>query len=253
MNFRSNLSGAVAQQLGRLQGEAESMAKTKLLQILKNLDVCPAVNQLQPILAQIEAVDALITKYSRLQLRYTEVATRLDRPITLATTTVRILRTLPIPTSVAGVGVPIGLTNRYSKTLVDVSDFLDDLEADKRALLALVQLSRVDVSRIQSILQQVIAKLRKCFEDNPELQQRLNSIQRSQIQATPTGPDVFRTTDGRQFTLEVVAVPGGVAPLRFAQAKDREGIVVLRGPESYSASTQILLDELKFRIENQLA
>jgi hypothetical protein len=40
-----------------------------------------------------------------------------------------------------------------------------------------------------------------------------------------------------------------IAPRRYAVAKDKTGVVVLKGQPSFSSSTQILLDELKFRID----
>ena len=40
-----------------------------------------------------------------------------------------------------------------------------------------------------------------------------------------------------------------LAPKRHAIAIDKKGVQVLQGPSSFSSSTQVLLDELKFRID----
>lgn len=44
-----------------------------------------------------------------------------------------------------------------------------------------------------------------------------------------------------------------IAPKRFAVAKDMQGVVVMKGPKSFSSSVDVLLEEVKFRIDNQLA
>lgn len=70
-----------------------------------------------------------------------------------------------------------------------------------------------------------------------------------------TNPDFFHTgPSGQVFKLEIRLDPDSptIAPKRFAVAKNLEDIVVLRGAKSFSSSTQVLLDEIKFRIDNQL-
>lgn len=65
----------------------------------------------------------------------------------------------------------------------------------------------------------------------------------------------FHTTpDGRSYELEIIldSQSPKYAPLRFAIAKVPEGSIVLQGEKSFSASTDILLDELKFRLDNLL-
>ena len=44
-----------------------------------------------------------------------------------------------------------------------------------------------------------------------------------------------------------------IAQQRVAVAKNRSGVVILRGQPSFSSDTQVLLDEIKFRLDNQLA
>ena len=63
-----------------------------------------------------------------------------------------------------------------------------------------------------------------------------------------TGPD------GTIYKLEIILDPDSpeIAPRRFAVAKNKDGIIMLKGQKSFSSSTQVLLDEIKFRIDNQL-
>ena len=63
-----------------------------------------------------------------------------------------------------------------------------------------------------------------------------------------TGPD------GETYSLEIINDPNSpdIAPRRFAIATTVSGTVKFRGQKSFSSSTEVLLKELKFRIDNQL-
>ena len=68
-------------------------------------------------------------------------------------------------------------------------------------------------------------------------------------------PNFYHTgPNGIVYKLEILTDPQSpsIAPRRFAVAKDAKGVVVLKGPKSFSSSTKVLLDEIKFRIDNQL-
>ena len=54
------------------------------------------------------------------------------------------------------------------------------------------------------------------------------------------------------LAIETDTTESFVAPRRFAIAKDKSGVIVLKGPKSFSSSVDVLLNEIKFRIDNQL-
>jgi len=58
----------------------------------------------------------------------------------------------------------------------------------------------------------------------------------------------------KNYVLSIVEDPNSpkIAPRRYAIATNSSGLVLLRGDSSFSSDTQVLLDELKFRIDNQL-
>jgi hypothetical protein len=60
--------------------------------------------------------------------------------------------------------------------------------------------------------------------------------------------------NGEVYLLEIQEDPNSppIAPLRFAVAKDKEGVVVLKGLKSFASKPEVLLAEIKFRIDNQL-
>ena len=64
----------------------------------------------------------------------------------------------------------------------------------------------------------------------------------------------FTAENGKTYKLSVQRIDKGetIAPQRQAIARDELGVVVMKGPPSFSSSTKILIEEIKFRIENQL-
>ena len=68
------------------------------------------------------------------------------------------------------------------------------------------------------------------------------------------GVEYTSNTNGNTYTISIVTntETGISVPQRQAVAKDFRGIVVLKGPLSFASSEQVLIDELKFRIDNQL-
>lgn len=60
--------------------------------------------------------------------------------------------------------------------------------------------------------------------------------------------------NGTLYNLEILKDPDSpdIAPLRFAIAKDPSNVVVLKGAKSFASTVDVLLNEIKFRIDNQL-
>ncbi len=81
----------------------------------------------------------------------------------------------------------------------------------------------------------------------------LNRLQDANETGDPT-KFFHRGPDGTLYTLEVVEDldSKGIAPRHFAIAKDPSGVTVLKGPKWFSSDVDVLIDEIKFRIDNQL-
>ena len=96
-------------------------------------------------------------------------------------------------------------------------------------------------------------------EDNKELKDAIKDVFDSFIQ--PSDNEVANNSDyyhtgpnGEVYELKIRLDPTSpeIAPRRFAVAIDKTGVEILKGPKSFSSSTKILIDEIKFRIDNQL-
>lgn len=89
-----------------------------------------------------------------------------------------------------------------------------------------------------------------------ELRRSLSLFQNLNTQTQSTDSRFFHTgPTGIVYNLEILPDPESpsIAPRNFAIAREPGGAVVLKGPKSFSSSIDVLLNEIKFRIDNQLS
>jgi hypothetical protein len=94
-------------------------------------------------------------------------------------------------------------------------------------------------------------KISECAENNLELEEISVELLAIQEQEIEDGNPIVTNVNG--FDMAVQPVPKtevGSLIKRQAIAKDSKGIIVLKGEPSFSASDQILIDELAFYITN---
>lgn len=254
MKINSTLSRVVAQQMGTLQGRLAVYTTTSLDTILKSFENgCPTNTETQRIIAVVSNVEKILTNYKRQITKYNSIVTRLDVVIRTVTASVNILKFIPIPTAVAGIGVPIGLTNRFSKSLIDISDFLDSLNEDRASIVLILRGSNTNTSRVQTTLNTIKQKVESCINTNQTTADSLNIVlNQKKSNDTLNVSQLFTLEDGRQYTIEIITIQNNElnVPKRFAQAKDRSGVVIIKGETSYSSDETILIDEVLFRLEN---
>jgi hypothetical protein len=194
-------------------------------------------------------------------------AKQLDPPVKAAKATVLVLEQIPIPTTI---GVPPGpaggvifsitqgAANRFAQLLNLACQIVDLLEKDVQAIKDLTDISFDGLDPVKEKLKSIDIKLFECVDQLPddEKQDILNQIENLPSNAgLGTG-----STDGKgkyfykdyAITIQEDRNSPGFAKRRFAQVENANGVVVMRGPSSFSSSTRVLIDEIKFRINNQL-
>jgi|GEM_PF-3083771 len=115
--------------------------------------------------------------------------------------------------------------------------------SDKDALIDLDKRIRdIDSSNIPDSIKDNIKKILARLKDLDK-----------QEQADPN-KFLHRGPDGTLYKLYIIPDTEApqIAPRSFAIAKDPSGVTVLKGPKSFSSDVDVLLDEIKFRIDNQL-
>jgi hypothetical protein len=252
------ISGIVARQVGSIQGKLVSQVQGQVLNVLsKFTSECPNTKELEKIIGiknnLLQNINAL---ERRLQL-LRSTASNLDRVISTIRVAIQVIKSIPIPTAIippmsGGVGIPISVLTRYSDGLIKLNKLLDALEADKAGILGVIDTASKTLTSLKSRLEAIDIAIQGCAEDSGNAPQIVATTQPPQNTGSEGTPNANYLYKG--YKLEIVQDPNSpkIAPKRYAIAKDKTGIIVLYGPSSFSSDTQVLLDEVKFRIDNQL-
>lgn len=275
----SQLALIAATQLGRLQGELEARALSEALLLLEEfLNKCPQIERLESIVEVRNNLLKVVNSFTKQTDKYQKLANSLKTPIQAANVLIQLLKVDPTPIAI---GTPplkdfggliasktAGMQNTSAELLRNTSKVLESLEDDVTAIENLVGGVNPSLNQVRGILESINVNIGNCIddyakEDNADKQALARLIQKVQPTAIlnagdsnlPLNETTYRNAQGIDYTLSIVTQTEGesVAPKRYAIAKDSIGVVVLRGTASFSSDTAILLDELKFRLDNQLA
>lgn len=258
------ISGIIARQVGSVQGKLVNQVQGQVLSVLsKFTSQCPNAKEIEKI---IKIKNNLLKNINALERRLQSLnraARSLDAGINVARVAIQFIKSIPTPTVftfVPGqtggpvIGVPFSALTRLSDSLVRLNKILDALEADKAGILGVISTATVTLQGLKRRLEAIDLAIQGCSKDSSasglsEIVASAQPPQNTGSEGTPNSDYLYKG-----YTLEIVQDPNSpkVAPRRYAIAKDRVGVIVLYGPSSFSSDTQVLLDEIKFRIDNQL-
>ncbi len=262
------LSGIIARQVGSIQGKLVNQVQNQVLNVLSKFSSqCPPAKEIEKIIKiknnLLKNINALERRIQKLR----SVANKLDASIRAARVAIAFIKRIPRPTVLQFVpdpgalvkGVPFSALTKLSDRLIQLNKLLDALEADKAGILGVINTVSVTLGGLKRRLEAIDLAIQGCSKDSAQLNQIVASAQPPQntgSEGAPTDssgaldPDYFY----KGYELIIVDDPNSpkIAPRRYAIAKDRAGVIVLYGPSSFSSDTKVLLDEIKFRIDNQL-
>lgn len=272
MALRSQIASIVANQVGRMQGELEARIQVEALKLVsKFANQCPTQEELIKIVKVRNNLLKVINNFQKLVNRFSGISSKLRPPITAARTLITLLKANPIPSAVippsGGVGITLGKIVTLSDRLRTVTLLLEALEDDINSVDNVIANTTPSLTNIKQILDSLNVRIQNCVE---ELQNNSNNtggvetiknlltqiqpLENTGSEGTPDQSFTYRSINGKDYTLTIIEDRGIEAsvPRRVAVAKDNLGVIILRGQPSFSSDTQVLLDELKFRIDNQL-
>ena len=164
---------------------------------------------------------------------------------------------IPLPLAIGGPG-PVGLvfTQTYSTVakLQNVKDTLKELEEankdlNKQTLIALVFLV-IALTIILLLLKGLDNLIEECSgEDKIPFEEISEELLDLTQEAEEEGNQINNRINGFILSVETSKNSVGDLKRRQAIAKDSQGVILLRGDESFSSTDQILIDELKFYIQ----
>jgi hypothetical protein len=239
---------------------------------------CPPKVELEIIISQKNSIATALTQTQTALNTMVQTGQTVTGIINVTDIALRVIKNLPLPTSVPpGVGIPISIINRFTDTLIKLSDLIKTNRGIVASITPAVQSLNGDIQTILGKLAQLDTLLAGCLEqatigltdDEKEdyftrLGINLNTLD------TTSDPQVNLV--GGQ-ALEDSLAPNSNDPLIYKGFKliidnDKENklsfprrrIVATRiangvqivGDYSFSSSTQILVDEVKFQIDKYL-
>ena len=239
---------------------------------------CPPKVELEIIIKQKNSIATALTQTQTALNTMVQTGQTVTGIINVTDIALRVIKNLPLPTSVPpGIGIPISIINRFTDTLIKLSDLIKTNRGIVASITPAVQSLNGDIQTILGKLTQLDTLLAGCLEE-----QTVNLTEEEKedyFTSLGINLNILDTTSDPQVNLvggqalEDSLAPNSNDPLIYKGFKliidnDKENklsfprrrIVATRiannvqivGDYSFSSSTQILVDEVKFQIDKYL-
>lgn len=274
MAIKSQISKIVANQLGNIQGQVEARVLDEAIKLQNEFtNQCPNQDKLVQIIKTRNNLLKTVNNFQKLANRLNSIPSKLRPAISAAKAIINIIKRNPIPLAI---GVPpakdfgglisaqsAGFVTSQADRLTKINIFVEVLEGDLEAVTSLLRGVAPSLNNLRQILENANISIQDCVdnltEENAESAKELinavRPLENTGSEGTPNESFEYTASNGRPYFLSIENFRSDtdIAQKRVAIAKDTSGATVLRGQPSFSSDTQILLEELKFRLDNQLA
>lgn len=262
-SFKTNLPAYAVIALGKIQAFAIQYVFTKVEEILEELrNQCPPPATLTRLTNTVNNTRKTISELEKQINKVERMATYLDPVLLGAQIYVEFQkhRIDFLSTPVTGpAGTPTfartsGEINSMTSRLKRFEELIDTVEEAQFAIKAATATAKGIFIPILSILNIIDSLIQRCAS-NEGLTEEERANLLNQIQAKTEDISVqYRSQSGKVYTIKIITDPSSpaIAPKRQAIAQDFRGITVLTGPSSFASNPEVLIEELKFRIDNQL-
>jgi hypothetical protein len=278
-DFKSKLPEVVAIAIGMLKAMVYAYLEQEVYKLIERLKrECPPPAVLIALTKKVDTLNTLISKTEKKIDQYGKFPKMLVPAIVAGKVIVEILSHMAIPSTIGTppgpqggviVSVPTGKIQSASNKLVWVRKMVETLEDDVIAINSMVQDAKGVFNPLKVLLGRIDGLLARCAENpNMTAEERnalVDGIQGGNNSTNATGKGnrtdfnkdggvPYTSKGGYVYTLSVIQEINTqtIIPRRRAIAKDFRGVTVLQGPLSFASSEEVLMDEIKFRIDNQL-
>jgi hypothetical protein len=217
--------------------------------LMDELKTCPAQEEIAIIISKknkiVRQLNNALTAIERTNNALSIAASVID----VLNASLLIVKNVPIPTStgVPGVpGIPINVINKIQEIITKTEKVLTVLKGVNIGLIAILSVLRQTLATIVRYLNLLDNLIQSCY---PEANQEQLSAELTAltIQQSPTSP-VVTNVNGFEMSVETENSPNTLKRRR-ALARNKKGVVMLKGEWSFSSIDQILIDELVFYIQ----
>jgi len=215
--------------------------------IIQNKTFCPSPDRLTDIISRKNKLVKQLNNTFKLIDSTTKALGITEGTIEALNLAYQILKNLPVPSAVAGVGVPISIINNVQ----DSKDRIDKLITGLRSLtvgsltiLSLLKEVLIQVINFLNLLDQLV---QFCYPnaDQEKVSAELTAL--TSQQSNQLSP-IVTNVNGFEMGVETEKTTNTLKRRR-AIARNKGGVIMLQGEWSFSSVDQILIDELVFYIQ----
>lgn len=277
-DFKSFLPEMVAISVGELKAFVFAYADMELYKIITRLkESCPPPRTTKALIEKLDSINNLMNKTDKKIKGFKKIPDVLIPVMVAGKVVVEIISHLALPSTIGTppgpqggviVSVPVGKITSASNRLVWCRKMVETIEEDILAINNLIKQAEGMFDPVRMQLDRAIGLLQRCLE-NPDMSVEERKAILDGIQGVNTSKGMrgqkrtdykkdggvpYTSAGGYVYNLSVINEinPQSIIPRRQAIAKDYRDIVVMKGPLSFASSEEVLLDEIKFRIDNQL-
>ena len=225
--------------------------KDNLTDELKQLITCPSKEDLNKIIKIKNKLVKKLNNVFKAINRTTEILSTSQVILSTSQSLLPILEATPIPTAIAGVGIPINFILGIQKTITFLNELIPKVQFANSALLGILVLLRSVLSQVLDILKFLDLVTQYCSTLDDVNQEQISSelLNFTQEQSQQLSPVVTNVNGFEMSVINVDNVTIGGLKRRRAVARNKQGIIMLQGEPSFSSIDQILIDELVFYIQ----
>lgn len=163
-------------------------------------------------------------------------------------TAYQILKFLPTPSAVGGIGIPISVINNIQDVKIFLSNNIERFKQGNNGILTIVETLINTLSQIIDFLNLLDKITQYCSQDNTTQNQISTELTALTQQQSQQLSPVIINVNGFEMGVET-EITDQPLKRRRAIARNKQGVVMLKGEWSYSSIDQILINELVFYIQ----
>ena len=202
---------------------------------------CPTPEQLLILIATKDSIESSVIALQRRVISLQTILQRVQVVVTAIPPIITVIKALPIPNQFTTAGFVLTLSDRLEKVKVLSQQYRGEIAAGTYVLSTI----NSTFITILGLLQNLEKVIEICAPDLITENEEIRALSQSFNQSITQFNNSYK-----EYKIEIRVVGRqAVAPQRYAVAIDRSGVVVLEGRPSFSSSTQVLVDEIKFRID----
>jgi len=214
---------------------------------IKDIITCPPRDEIDKLIATKNKLVNKINNTLNVIKRTTDALTVSEGIISTIDITYQVLKNLPTPSAVAGVGIPISVINGIQDVKTFLSNNIGKFKAVNTATLAILTLLEGVLSQVLSLLNLLDLLTQFCYPDTAQSQVSAELTALTVQQSKQLAP-VITNVNGFEMGVET-EITDKPLKRRRAIARNKGGVVMLQGEWSFSSIDQILIDELVFYIQ----